>query len=133
MIFNCLHCLVRIQDGVSEAVILGLYFFISCIYGLCVYIVFNVVATNFIDASSKLDIIDNPIELILQSRQLIEKFRKLKSGMSSPLFIYCICFTVMLLNPTYFMVLNIRNNVFDGALFYGIFSLYVLTLCLDSG
>ena len=118
--------IVSKKGGITEAVVLGLSYLIMCGYGSFIYIVINIVATDFINASSQLDSIHNTLDLVLKSRQLIEKFRKLKAGMSPLLFIYCICFTVMLLSHAYFMVRNIKNKTLYGGIFYSISTLNVL-------
>ena len=117
------------HGGITEALYWDLYwgYFMMCLFVMLTYIMINMVATDFILTSNQLDSIHNTLDQTVKS-QLIEKFRKLKAGLSLLLFIYCTCFTVMLLSHTYFMVLNFKNNIFHGGIFHSISFLNVLFL-----
>ena len=97
-------------------------------YGIAVLIVISVVAADFVKDSSSLDSVLNSRDLIEESEKLVQRYRKLKSGMSPLLFINCVCCTVVLVTSAFFTIIYIRNNDFGTAAMMGIVALYNLTI-----
>ena len=108
--------------GTLQIVSLALYNVSIFLYGMFTILTANIVMSDFIFASIKLDFIQNTEELINGSRNLVLRFRKLKEGMSPFLFICCICYTYILVSNAYFMILSITMKDFSAASLYGLFT-----------
>ena len=112
-----------------QTIFISIFNYVSIfLYGMAVIIVINVVAADFIKASSSLDSVLNSQDLIEESEKLVQRYRKIKAGMSPLLFINCICCTVVLATSFFFTILCIRRNDFGNAAKIGIFALYNLMI-----
>ena len=90
---------ITVELGMPEMLVMLFFNVFVVLYGMAVLIVISVVAADFIKDSSSLDCVLNSRDLIEESEKLVQRYQKLKTGMSPLLFINCICCTVVLGKP----------------------------------